>query len=273
MRDILGEPNESGIRNSNSGLFPRGASMKLIYIHIPKTAGTSITKILPEGKANGFWLDHSAMDALDPADVWSSDFLTGHFTRKQLLAWTKKYDLSLDGVKIFSVVRHPLDQLRSNLSFPHELRFRGEPVEEPWMKDMISAGLDTPEAVNSVLIEHPWLLNMQWQYLISGSYPDEALPTFDRIFIFPDVQPAIDYCCAVLGIELPPVTVHENSRMSRTAIRKEVMAKPPLRDQILKNHALDFTLYAEILRRRLFDAGIQPLDGERLLDCWVAPSA
>lgn len=245
--------------------------MKLIYIHIPKTAGTSITKVLPDNRIRGLWLNNTAFDTTDPQEAWDCDFLAGHFTRKQLLAWTAKHSLSLDGVKIFSVVRHPLDQLRSNLSFPFELYLRGEKIEEPWMKDMLSADPESAESIASVVHKHPWLMNLQWQYLISGSYPDEALPWFDRIFIFPDVAGAVEYSHASLGLPLPDETAHENSRGSRVSIRKKVLTQSPLREAILEGHSLDFQLYGEVQRRRLLEVGVVPLERERIIEHWAAP--
>lgn len=98
--------------------------MKLIYIHIPKTAGSSISKVL-QGAGRGVWFRHGELEASDPHEIWNLDYLSGHFTRKDLNNWIERHGLSMENVKVMTVIRHPLDQLQSNLSFPFELAARG----------------------------------------------------------------------------------------------------------------------------------------------------
>lgn len=248
--------------------------MKLIYIHIPKTAGSSISKVLAEN-APGFWLPNSALNQLAPDNIWGADFLAGHFTREEILSWVAQHQLDLSGVKFVTVIRHPLEQLQSNLSFPYELKERGAEIEEPWMREMLSVSPDSPSEISGVLQRFPWLLNLQWQYVVKGSYPEEALSAIDHVAVYPAVVAAMRYCCETLGFEAPVEQVHEN-RSARYAIERGVFAQSPLREVILERHALDITLFSEVLVRKLrrieLDAivNIHPLEPGRLLDSWAA---
>jgi hypothetical protein len=249
--------------------------MKLIYIHIPKTAGSSISKYVAQN-TTARWILNTDLKDIDPAKTWRTDFLSGHFTRQELLDWIASQRLSLDGVKFATIIRHPFDQLRSNLSFPFELSARGETIEEDWMKDMLLCDPKSASDIAAVLQKHPWIFNLQWQFLITGSYPNEALSKIDYIGVYPAVSDTLRYCCDVLSLEPPAAEIHDN-RSAGYAIDRDVLASPPLRDMIIDQHALDTQLFSEVhsraLRRHGMDAlekMICPFDHGRLFDSWAA---
>lgn len=249
--------------------------MKLIYIHIPKTAGSSISKYVAQN-TTAMWILSEGLKNIDPARTWRTDFLSGHFTRKELSDWVEAQQLSLDGVKFATIIRHPFDQLQSNLSFPFELQRRGEAIEEDWMKDMLLCDPKSASDIAAALQKHPWIFNLQWQFLITGSYPAEALPQIDHIGIYPAVSDTLRYCCEVLNLEPPETEIHDNPSASY-AIEREVMASPPLREMIIEQHALDTQLFSEVHSRRLRRSGMEaleniicPFDHGRLFESWVA---
>lgn len=248
--------------------------MKLVYIHIPKTAGSSISKVL-QGAGQGVWFRHGELEASDPQQIWDLDYLSGHFTRKALNNWIKRHRLSMKDVKVMTVIRHPFEQLQSNLGFPFELAARGEEIEEPWMKEMLALDPNSPADLCSVLENNPWILNLQWQYLVSGSYLQKALEEIDRIVIFPKVSEAVDYASQVLGGPPVSASVHENASRQKY-VPAAVFGQSPLRERILEHHALDTQLFSEIVSRRLGESGLEavshlfPMAPEALLESWLS---
>jgi len=248
--------------------------MKLIYIHIPKTAGSSINDIL-QRTSQGVWLKNNELESTDPEDLWGLDYLSGHFTRQELLSWVARNQLSLEKVKVMTVIRHPLDQLQSNLSFPFELSERGQAIEEPWMKDALFANPHSANDLYTVLEKHPWLLNLQWQFLVNGSYLEEALDQIDHVAIFPGVSSAINYASQVLKTDSPDRLVHVNPSRQKF-VRQEVFAHPPLKALILRDHSLDIKLFSEVVCRRMLESGLEalapifPSEPEQFLKCWIA---
>jgi hypothetical protein len=97
--------------------------MKLIYINILKTAGSSLSNSLLDSTKPGLWLKNGELD-LQTGAIWDLDYLSGHFARNELFSWIKNKDIPYMWARLMTVIRHPLEQLQSNLSFPFELQER-----------------------------------------------------------------------------------------------------------------------------------------------------
>ena len=248
--------------------------MKIVFVHIPKTAGSSISKAL-EQVACGLWLRHGELENTESKDVCGLAYLGGHFRLEEFYAWHRINKLSLDGVKILAVIRHPLDQLQSNLSFPFELSARGVRVEERWMLDVLEANPQSASDLCAVLSDHPWLFNLQWQYLVSGSWMENALDKIDQVAIFPDISNIIGYAYEVLEKKTTCEYFHENISKKKY-ISRDVFANSALRQIVLDKHSLDIKLFIEVVRRHMHDNGLSALDQmcsfepEWLIDCWIA---
>lgn len=248
--------------------------MKLIYIHIPKTAGSTLSQTLFDSTKPGLWLRNSELD-LYPGSIWDMDYISGHFTRDELFSWIEREGVVYGGARLMTVIRHPLDQLQSNLSFPFELQRRGVKIQEPWMLDMLSADPLSPTELSNVINKHRWLLNMQWQYMVTGLSLDEALAHFDHISIFPNTTQSITYASAVLS-EYPVFNneYHEN-RALKKAIDKKIFFEGQIKNLILNEHQLDMDLYIRIIKDRLNILGLSsaakfiPNTAEALFEDWV----
>lgn len=247
--------------------------MKLIYIHIPKTAGSSINNFLEQSIRQGIWLRNQELE-LHAKDIWNLDYLSGHFTRNDLFLWMNANDLNHANIRIMTVIRHPMDQLQSNLSFPYELMERGYDIQEEWMNDILKIDLSSPSAICNFLSRHRWILNLQWQYLVTGATLEEALEYFDHISIFPSVATPIHYAANVLDIPAQNLVPHEN-RSRRKFISKSVFSSPMLKDILLNEHALDMELYLKIIRRKLMTYDLEEVSGYlpknvgMLFDDWI----
>jgi hypothetical protein len=250
--------------------------MKLIFVHIPKTAGSSIHKFLQQG-GEGVWLKHGQLEESGPSYIWNLDYLAGHFTQRAVLTWVKKNRLSLHNVKFLTLIRHPMEQLQSNLSFPFELEARGDNAchEIPWMNDILSLDPNSSSDLTKIISKYPWLLNMQWQYLVSGtSGLDEAVKLMDHIAIFPDVDSTLGKIGQILNIQAPKKSVHENASRQKF-IKKSVFAEPKFREMLLRDNGHDIQLFIEIIKRRMSESGLQvlskicKLEPETIYDDWL----
>jgi hypothetical protein len=249
--------------------------LKLIFIHIPKTGGSSIAKAL-ERNATGVWLKHGQLEKIEaPSSRWAMEYLAGHFTMYELRSWVEKNSLSLNNVKVFTLLRNPLEQLLSNLSYPFELRARRHPINEPWMQDMLTVNPDSGAEVRDLLKRHPWLLNLQWQFLVTGSYLEEAVSRIDHIGIYPDVLQTIRYCSSLLSGIRMDTNIHRNKTRLKS-VMPSIFHDAQLKQLIMEQHSLDMELFQEASLRNLRKNGVDGGAGEQLrsaeefYDSWVS---
>src|SRR5437868_9585637 len=111
--------------------------MKIISVHAPKAGGTSISHILASAFASAFLTDY----AEDPADPRSPRNIDpdSYFSRKRVLPdgvrclhghfHPGQFDLS-DDVFLFTLLRHPLDNIISIYFFWKTLSSQGQPLHD-----------------------------------------------------------------------------------------------------------------------------------------------
>jgi hypothetical protein len=249
--------------------------MKLIFIHIPKTAGSSLSRYLFELSGSGMWLKNSELNKKN-SNIWKFDFLSGHFTRSELFSWMENNSLKIDKCRILTVIRHPLDQLFSNLIFPFELKSRNEKISEKWMIDLLKNKTLSDIKLCNLLKKYNWLLNMQWQFIVTGLSLEEAIQCFDKILIYPSVKEAFNYCESVLGAcPCDKVVYHENTNQQKK-FPKDIFHSPKLRELIMNDHRLDMELYIRFISQKLHASGLSevvrftPDTPEKLYENWLS---
>lgn len=215
--------------------------MKVVFVHIPKTAGSTVSSIMSHPSVAGKWLLERDLWNEDPEELWACDMLAGHFTRNHLRRYVRTHGLSMEGVRLVTMVREPILQLYSNLNFPFELASRALP--DQWMHDAAIRRTLSPLEIIDILEAHPWLLNIQTKYLMLD---EERLDpnNYDFVGIFPHVGDMVAYLCTILGVEAPVVIGHENRAARHLRLRD--FYEPPLSDYLREAHALDIGLYAAI---------------------------
>jgi hypothetical protein len=229
--------------------------MKLVYIHIPKTGGTSINYELQK-RQKGVWLKNAELE-VQTKSIFNNEYLSGHFTKEEFDQFITKHGVSKSDFKVMTVVRHPLDQLFSNLNFPFELKARNANISEQWMLDIIQIDSSSPDDLVEILSKHTWLLNIQWQYIVTGATLAESLKYFDHISIFPHCKSALGFAFSIINpkqvtYEMP----HINKSSSIKPFEKKLFNNKRLKQKILKEHSLDIELYLTILNGKLSEYGL-----------------
>lgn len=220
--------------------------MRVIFLHIPKTAGSTVSSLLHRKDVRGRWLLERDLWDEDPEQLWANDILAGHFTRNHIRRYTTQHGLSLDGVRFVSVIRNPIDQVFSNLNYPFELVRRGDALDD-WMHDVVACQPNDPHAFIAVLEKNPWLMNMQTRYLMLDHEMIEP-SLYDRLGVFPDLDYVRVYLSSVLGLgRAPPAPVHSNK--AERLIGRDMFRRGPLADYIAEHNAADEVMYKAITGR------------------------
>jgi hypothetical protein len=149
-------------------------------------------------------------------------------------------------------------------------------IQEPWMLDMLRIDLKSPNELCNFLNRHRWLLNLQWQYIVSGLSFEEAIQHFAHISIFPSLQQSIIYAASTLTA-YPSIKygLHENRSLSKS-LDKNLFHQNGLRELLINEHRLDMELYISLIRERLSMLGISsalqfvPNTPDELFQKWLS---
>jgi hypothetical protein len=224
--------------------------MKLINIHIPKTAGSSVNKFIFDALIPGFWLRNGELDLLTKS-IWDADYISGHFTRSDLFSWIKREGVPYGETKLMTMIRHPLDQLQSNLSFPFELQRLSQEIQEPWMVDILRTDPQSSTELCNVINKHRWLLNIQWQFIVTDLSLEESLACFDHISIFPDTVTSMMYASSILTENDFPIFNYQENISLKKYFHKNIFSQNGIRELILNEHRLDMELYLCVIKEQL----------------------
>lgn len=98
----------------------------VVYIHIPKTAGSTVNYYLDRSGKPGFshveaWLND---DQVAPSKVDSSDWISGHIPYLQMKS--RLTELTSRELRLYTVVREPIAQLVSHYNWLIEIFHRGD---------------------------------------------------------------------------------------------------------------------------------------------------
>jgi hypothetical protein len=153
-----------------------------IFVHIPKTAGTSLKRALgfPRvGKAKGKYRKHHTipeMQQIIPAEVWERAFK-------------------------FAIVRNPWDRMASYY------RFMKRKAAEKFGRE------DFPDFDRwlSEVLENPDLYNTNYQPQAAWLYNEEGDLLVDYVGRFEDLDEAYQHICQALDVDVPPDLRHINS--------------------------------------------------------------
>ena len=243
-------------------LLPNGHSSQrleqpiLAFVHIPKTAGSSINRYLanisPHGKGH--------VEATPNADMAAWDWVSGHLTIEALGDMIRaKTSRPID---FFATVRNPKEQLRSSINWHFVTLARGEnyvrrlpPSAEKLVRDITNVDYSDVRSVLKIFEQyHDFFFRIQTVCLLGHQLAGHKQVSADEIsrnlerfkFIghegnLPELIKAFRFC----GTGVPSVP-RENQ--SRYLVDLSILDQPELNSHIEEKH-LDLLTYRLVKER------------------------
>jgi hypothetical protein len=228
----------------------------IMYVHVPKTAGSTISRILGLCTPRG---THSVHLVLDHGDAFlglarDSDWIGGHEPRDNLanhLIWLDR------PVEYFASVREPSAQLASHLNFSFERYCRINyydqctPDDQQIDAEVMSIDFANPAAIISLLLRHAGhYLNIQSRYVlgldfaaISDNEIRRRLATYTYVaseYDLPKLYRAFGFA------ELPEGVDEFRENVAKYYFDTRVFDSPKLREFLAYHHRHDHRLYAAV---------------------------
>ncbi len=242
---------------------------KIFFLHIPKTAGTALSRVFRGAVPIDRYFEH--MESRVPLfhEVTTDGepfFVSGHFTYEVAQAL-----IARDDVYALTVLRHPVQQLESHIKWvkaygnpedPERLEQIPQPIAnlalQLWESDLNDVN-DLEKVLESPL-GHQLFDNLHVRYLTSAKVakvgPSEAelacdhISMFDFFFVMDDLPAAIDRLKGrfsdVCELEtVNPSMIDEHVQPENTQVMEYLLEKTKF-DQVL------FDMAKEDSRRRFF---------------------
>ena len=95
---------------------------KIFFIHIPKTGGSSVNKVLAESGLKGRSHCQAAIRQGSGRDLMDSDYLSAHIP---IGALERSVAVNLSEWRLYSAVRNPIEQLRSHINWQYQVYYKG----------------------------------------------------------------------------------------------------------------------------------------------------
>lgn len=224
----------------------------LVFVHVPKTAGSSINAALRAGSPNG--MDHAQNVINTPEGlrrISELDWVSGHISGK---IFRERLSSVVRTPKLYSCLREPVAQLISHVNWLNEIRYRGRDFFYALSKDIHrisfhagSVDYGNPCDVMHFLLEHEHLfLNNQSKYIFGPNFDkltpdqrDEAVAGYEFIGTSENIRDLADR----LGLKAIP---RENT--SEPRFDPAVFSSPELTDFLARYHRHDLELYERIAR-------------------------
>lgn len=135
--------------------MPISIKNKLIFIHIPKTAGSSILKRMTENDSNIIFRCDNHKDIF----VGNCDYHQIHYTYKEINEACPKIDLNISDYKIFTIVRNPYYRFLSTVIY--NLKYDN--------KNMLSSIQDYIEDILDLIISKDFKIIHDFKCICSGT--------------------------------------------------------------------------------------------------------
>jgi hypothetical protein len=223
-----------------------------VFIHVPKTAGSTVNDYLLRSGRNGHahveaWIndDNTASSHLKTADWVSGHVPFGHM-RARLSKNTNRH------LRFFTLVRDPIKQLMSHYNWLIEIYHRsaafydGHPDQiKTISKNIREADNSDPLAVIAQLEATPGLFLNQQSRLVLGGLPigksdkefKERLAVYEMIATEKHLP---DFITKISGL---PYDDTKRENVSQYHFDKNVFASKVMQDFINQKHSVDVALY------------------------------
>lgn len=240
-------------------MLKRKKSPLKVFIHVPKTAGSTVNKYLDKSGKPGAshiesWInDNSTLHARLRSLEWVSGHVPFSQMRQELSAATSR------PFRFFTLVRDPIKQLMSHYNWLIEIFHRGSDFYEGHprrireISEAIRAADNTdPQCIASQIAAAPGLFLNQQSRIVFGEMPDELTDREfrDRLSVYEMV--AIEKEFPAFVSKISGLSYDENRRENVSAYHFDisVFQEKPLADFVEANHAADLALYEFLSSRQ-----------------------
>jgi hypothetical protein len=229
----------------------------IAYVHVPKTAGSTIEKVLdlctPRGHSN---IENVISDQASFLDLArNSDWIAGHVPRDSLATGLIWHDRPIE---YFASVREPVAQLVSHLNWSFEKYSRSNYYdflnrdEQCIDAEVMSVDFSNSAAVMSLLLRHASrYLNAQSRYILGADFAGitdseimRRLASYTYVaseYDLPKLYRAFGFAQLPEGVS----EIRENVT-KRCYVRTDIFDSPELRAFLAYHHRHDPRLYAAV---------------------------
>ncbi|MCX7900093.1 MAG: hypothetical protein N2444_08445 [Methylocystis sp.] len=168
-----------GRRLARFGHGGREATPLIVFIHVPKTGGTSVNKLLKYCSCRGYTHCEQMLGPHFTQVVKDADWISGHVPFSD-------FKLHLDGVgrktEFFSAVRDPLSQILSHLNWIFAQNARGiSPGAAAFETDLHAVDFSSERSVTDYLHEYrDVFFSFQSRYVLGGDFEFLSEDEVDR---------------------------------------------------------------------------------------------
>jgi hypothetical protein len=228
----------------------------IVYVHVPKTAGATIKKMLSLCSPRGYADAHFVIKKRSFLDLArNSDWISGHVERDRLatnLIWLNRQ------VEYFASVREPVAQLISHINYSFERYSRGDDyygshsiVEQRLDTEVMSIDFSNPTAIMAFLLRHgKHFLNRQSGYVLGADFATNSDDEIERrlaTYTFVATEYDLPKLYRAFGFAQLPASRDEiRENVARHRFDPDVFHSTELREFLAHHHKHDLRLYAAV---------------------------
>lgn len=239
---------------SGASAVPSERPPLIVFVHVPKTAGTTVKRVLAECCLRGRTIKRrkhlKRPEFLEYAHT--AEWISGHIGRDTFadaLSWSERK------IEYYATVRDPLEQLVSHLNFSFE-RYNlanylvtHRPEEIKLDRDVMATDFSDPVAVKDLLLEYKrHYLNVQSRLILGKDYEQiseseaaRRLASYTFVADLPDL-PKLYRAFGFLHLPNDAERFRENA--SKPHLNPALFQAPELKKFFARQLAYDFRLYA-----------------------------
>jgi hypothetical protein len=231
------------------------ATDRVVFVHVPKTSGTTINAYLHE--CSPFGIAHLELYAADPSriDIRTADWVSAHMAPSHLSMFLERDNRDN---RWFSIVRNPLERLISQVNFALDTIARGpdnfalfDQNSIPFILDAGSVDFTNPFSVITLLLKRNADLEsvMGRHLLFVSSWQADYVPTDRELrdhigrYAFIAHEETRDQLLAAFGFCEPPENINARFNVSSYHFDPKIFQHPMVKPYVDRLLEQDYRIY------------------------------
>jgi len=228
-----------------------------VFIHVPKTAGSTVNDYLQRGNPLGAshaesWINNDSILSEKASEL---DWVSGHIPFPHMQARLSAY--TSRPLLFFTVVRDPFKQLMSHYNWLIEIFHRGEefynnhpPIVKEISSSIRSADNNNPEVVaNQIMKASSLFLNQQSRFVLGKITKSISDEDFNKLLsVYKNIATEISLSNLVEKISGRPYLREHRVNVSPYHFDQRVFESEFLKSFIEEHHVADLALYRHLTK-------------------------